>query len=333
MRRRRLTRRDKRSKQKKVIVMSVLCLLLVMTAGYAAFQTNLSITAKGNIKEKPNCEIGGIKVNTVTEGDGLYKDTYEENRCVYKGSNPNNYITFNGEIWRIIAKETDGTYKILRDGVLADRAFDSKGNRDKGSKGAGGTYCANTSSGCNAWSSTANMVGSPAEFVNGNFKGTVLKDSEMLTYLNGDYYNSLTSAAQSQIVSHDYNVGGIEGQDPDLNSTIEDEKAYKWNGKVGLISASDYIRANSNISTCGSDSLQYNNYSTCTTTNWIHNNDYWWTLSPKDTVYNGIYVSVNNRMYSEPSYAARGVRPSLFLNSNITLSGDGTKDNPYIIAN
>ena len=51
MRRRRLTRREKRSKRKKTIIISTLCLLFVMTAGYAAFQTNLSITAKGNIKE------------------------------------------------------------------------------------------------------------------------------------------------------------------------------------------------------------------------------------------------------------------------------------------
>lgn len=51
MRRRRLTRREKRSRRKKAIIVSTLCLLFVMTAGYAAFQTNLSITAKGNIKE------------------------------------------------------------------------------------------------------------------------------------------------------------------------------------------------------------------------------------------------------------------------------------------
>lgn len=50
MRRRRLTRKEKRSRRKKAIIISSLCLLFVMTAGYAAFQTNLSITAKGNIK-------------------------------------------------------------------------------------------------------------------------------------------------------------------------------------------------------------------------------------------------------------------------------------------
>lgn len=46
----RKTRRKKR-KQKKIIIISTLSLLLLITVGYAAFSTNLSITAKGNIKE------------------------------------------------------------------------------------------------------------------------------------------------------------------------------------------------------------------------------------------------------------------------------------------
>ncbi len=42
-------RRENKRKIKLVIGLSI-CLLLIMTVGYAAFQTNLNITAKGNIK-------------------------------------------------------------------------------------------------------------------------------------------------------------------------------------------------------------------------------------------------------------------------------------------
>ena len=48
----RKTRRSRKKKQKKVVIISSLCLLIVMTIGYAAFSTNLNITAKGNVKEK-----------------------------------------------------------------------------------------------------------------------------------------------------------------------------------------------------------------------------------------------------------------------------------------
>ena len=36
-----------------------------------------------------------LKSLTVSSGNGLYVDKYEEGRYVYKGANPNNYITFN----------------------------------------------------------------------------------------------------------------------------------------------------------------------------------------------------------------------------------------------
>lgn len=44
-------RRYKRKRQKKMIIILSLSLLIILTVGYAAFSTNLSITAKGNIKE------------------------------------------------------------------------------------------------------------------------------------------------------------------------------------------------------------------------------------------------------------------------------------------
>ena len=63
-----------------------------------------------------------ITDEVVSSGDGLYQDQYEPGRYVYRGSNPDNYIQFNNELWRIIAKETDGTYKIIRDELLPQNA-------------------------------------------------------------------------------------------------------------------------------------------------------------------------------------------------------------------
>lgn len=71
----------RRKKQKKIIIITSLSLLLFLCVGYAAFQTNLSIIAKGNIKQKKGYEILQELCNTET-GDGLYKDIYENNRCI-----------------------------------------------------------------------------------------------------------------------------------------------------------------------------------------------------------------------------------------------------------
>ncbi len=66
-------------------------------------------SAGGNIEPVPGVDqtIGGQEVEIVSSGDGLYEDSYESGRLIYRGQNPNNYIEFNGELWRIIAKETD----------------------------------------------------------------------------------------------------------------------------------------------------------------------------------------------------------------------------------
>ncbi len=273
------------------------------------------------------CIIGGQQISPVTSGDGIYKDEYESGRCVYRGENPNNYIRFNNEPWRIIAREADGTYKILRSETLPESQFDSVGARTTG-------YCLGRALmyGCNAWSSTAHMVGSPSEFTNGEDTGIVDADSEMLTYLNGEYLDSIT-ANKDKIISHDYNIGAVDFNNNDLAIQIEGEKAYKWNGKVGLISLSDYINANSNQELCGTYSNNYNNFITCRNYDWMYiPNISWWTLSPyagtSDTV---SLIHSNGVLSSTNACGTNEVRPSLFLNSNLSLGGSGTQSDPYVI--
>ncbi len=115
-------RRRQMKKQKKIIIISSLCLLLCLCVGYAAFNTQLSIRAKGNIKETKLA--ADMLIETVVDtGDGLYLDTYEEGRYIYKGANPNNYITFNNETWRILSVEDDGSLKIIRNESIGNMAW------------------------------------------------------------------------------------------------------------------------------------------------------------------------------------------------------------------
>ena len=162
--------RRKRRKQRKIIIITSISLLFILTVGYAAFQTNLNITAKANILEKP-FTVQKLKDNFVTSGDGLYKDTYESGRFIYKGFEPNNYITFNDELWRIISVESDGKLKIVKNDDIGIQRYDTTGARTTG-------YCSNSLAleyGCNPWMKTSN-------FVNGTFSGAVDKDAELNTF-------------------------------------------------------------------------------------------------------------------------------------------------------
>ena len=269
--RRRLHRKDK--KQKKIIISLSVFLVLFLSVGYAAFQTNISLKAKGNIKEKP-ISISDLIKTVVTTGDGLYSDTTETGRYVYKGANPNNYITLGSDTYRIISVESDGTLKVIKNGSIGSKVFDTQNARYST---VSTDYC-NSTSGCKVWGSKTTMLDSsgnnvttmPRE-VGGTEYNLPDTEASLNTYLNNDWYNSLSSTVQSKIVTHLFNVGVTKISETSLSNTITQEQTYKWKGKVGLMTPSDYVKASTN-SACTSV-YAYNSISSCynnsATHNWI----------------------------------------------------------------
>ncbi len=283
-------RRRNLKKQKKIIIISSLCLLLCLCVGYAAFNTQLSLRAKGNVKDN-SVTIEDLKDLVVTEGDGLYQDEYESGRYFYKGANPNNYITFNNETWRILSVEADGRIKIVRNEVLSNRSFDF-------------------------------------DLENSN----VWETSDMKTYLNGEYLESIT-ANKDKIVPSTWSIGGLTYDNDDLAGQIADENGTQsQTASVGLITVSEYLRANTNTELCGNLSLNNSNYSTCKTTNWLFKGTRYWAISPNASSSDGVFcVGSNGSLRGSNAYDARAVRPAITLSSDISLSGNGTEDSPFII--
>ena len=280
-----------------------------------------------------------ITDEVVSSGDGLYVDQYEPGRYIYRGSQPNNYIMFNNELWRIIAKETDGTYKIIRDEVLENRAFDEANHRTTSKN----TFCVYPEYGCNVYGAVSGT------YTTGSDSGTVTEDSSLAKYLNGEYYNSLSFVAKSQMQVHSFNIGGIMS-DAEYYYTIadnlEDEKAYQWTGHIGLPNMTDYLRASLNPScTSAANGTTYvrctNNYfvdemvgyTSYWTMNGYYREDFIGYQSQTYEVWSVIHFEGDTVQYKLSAYTAdRGVRPTLFLSSNIRIiSGNGTKANPYII--
>ena len=237
--------------------------------------------------------IGGQPVEIVDSGDGLYEDTYESGRYVYKGANPNNYIEFdNGEVWRIIAKEADGTYKILKNDLLPNQAWDTSNS--------------------NNW----------------------VRPATLNTYLNGEYYTNLDSSIKDNIVSHTWGIGEVEYGNDDLSAQIVSEQGTTWSGNIGLISHSDYLRANSDMANCGTDKTFRKNYKTCRNTDWMYiSGRYWWTISPRADNSSNVWsvFADGNLSTFLANYSGNAPRPAAYLKSDITLSGSGTLEDPYKI--
>ena len=230
-----------------------------------------------------------LKALAVTEGDGLYADEYEEEKYTYKGANPNNYITFNNETWRILSIDGGGRIKIVKDELLSGRAWDSTNS--------------------NNWD----------------------RPSTLNTYLNGEYLESIT-VNKEKIEPSTWSIGAVNGKNDLAGQIASENGTQSQEASVGLITASEYLRANPNKELCGNFSLNNSNYSTCKTTNWLFKNDYYWTISPYSSRSSSVFgvIDGGNLLISD-AYSALAVLPAITLSSDISLSGSGTAEDPYKI--
>lgn len=356
MKRHRKTRRE-RKKQRKIIVVSLVSLLCIMTAGYAAFQTNLNITAKGNILSK-GISPDNLKQNVVTSGPGLYKDDIEKDKYIYKGENPDNYIKLDNDLWRIISIEPDNTLKIIKQDSIGDFVYDpgyetnitgiTNANSIEGTRWSTNStdYCYYNGSlttyyGCKVWGSKNTMLDSngnnitkmPKEIWNSTTYELPEKEAYINTYLNNTYYASLSEITKSKISNHSFNVGLLaytSGQT--LTTDITQEKSYTWKGKVGLANATDYVRASTDSSCTNSYTGTQSPYP-CKNGNFMFNSADWWTISDRSysTSDHAWAILNTGSLYSNRVLTSSGIRPTVFLTSDIILSGEGTIDSPYII--
>lgn len=324
----------KKQRQVKVVIGISICLLLIMTVGYAAFSTNLAITAKGNINNYNAA--WQLKKKVVTEGNGLYEDIYEPERYIYRGSDPDNYIKFNNELWRIIAIENDDSLKIIRNEILTNKPFDELSNR------LNSTYCQiSKSNGCGVFAKIDGIYQSP----NNKYSGTVLNDSTLNTYLNNTYYYSLTENAKNEIIAHKFNIGAIDvlsetGNDS-LEKNIASEKMYTWVGKIGLANATDALKASTNKNCVSATDNMIDHKNTCNDSYFFTETHCWWwlinnhTREDTDTTSAAWIIYGNNIEGRVDGYSSRfadgGVKPTVFLKPDIKLLGSGTETDPYII--
>ena len=291
--------RHRRNKQKKILIIGSMSLLLFLCVGYAAFSTNLSLKAKGNIKELSGAKVLRKKCNTES-GDGLYKDIYEDDKCIFKGTNPNNYITFNDDEagWRILSIESDNTIKIIKSSSIGNIQW-------------------NTS--------------------NANFENSYIQK-----YLNENFFSTIIKN-EDKIQIHSWNIGNIKFNNDNLYEQINDEKNLQSQPiRIGLITVSEYLNANINVSECGNLLLNNTNREKCVLTNWIYsitpNKGWLWTITSgniSNNVVYSIHSTDGNVGYVADYYVTeyRGVSPVLYLKSDTILSGIGTKQNPYEIIN
>ena len=313
---------------------------------------------KENAKaEEIKAPVYGNAVNYVSglyaydsSSNGLEKDTTSDANIRYVGANPNNYVEFNGEAWRIIGV-FGSNLKLVRDEILTTYSFDNKTT----AQGIDTNY------GTNDWSNSYLR-----EFLNDyyyNGKTITCHSDSATSYVAGltakhetiicPDINKINTIAKSMIQNTTWTLGGTTyktGTPPyetyPVNELYTSERGTKVYSKhatistdyIGLIYPSDYGYASTDAS-CRQNlrnGVTYINNTwrgtpTCKNNNWLYKGVWYWTISPSPAsalyvfdVHSDGYLDNDNALYRE------GVRPSVFLKSDIKIvSGSGTKDDMF----
>ena len=232
----------------------------------------------------------------------------------YIGNDPYNYVTFNNELWRII-----GIFTVE----------DEKGNKEQRIK-----IIRNESIGSMAWNS--NNVNIRNEW----------KTATLNTYLNGDYYNSLSEESKRVVAGSKYYLGGRSydsttqiGTATDIytwerGTTVYSGHSTNWIGKIGLMYPSDYAYTYALGVDNGCYTDTYNCETSTPTKGWLYNNATQWLISPNSgSSYLAFFVGSTGYVnYGYSVTTTSGVRPSIYLISGIGIEkGSGTETDPYIL--
>ena len=300
-----------------------------------------------------------------TDTTNLATDDYGNIR--YIGADPNNYVSFAGDIWRIIGvmkNVDDGTgnkedrVKLIRASSIGGYSWDTSAGR------------INYNEGINEWSQAKLMKllnpGYESETVGGSlywnnksgtcyygrnngttscdFTSTGIKE-KLKNMIGNAVWNTGASTTSSQIASKFYTEerGTRNGKICSGGNLCNDniERTTTWTGKIGLMYPSDYGYATSGGSTtdrteCLNTNLNYwgNNVSDCKNNDWLNNGFYQWTLSPNASSSSANSVSsVGNYITNDTAYRDYTVRPVGYLLSNVKIaSGTGSQDDPFILA-
>ena len=286
------------------------------------------------------------------ETEELKFDNTKDNNLRYVGANPNNYVTFNNELWRIIGvfnnidngsgtKET--RIKLIRDESIGNYSWDNKPR---------GTGSSTSSYGSNDWTdSTLKEVLNNGPYWN-RTSGDCPSGRDGATTSCDFSTNGLTEEAKRMISAAVWNLGGSSTYNDvtasmfyerERGTTVYSGRPTEWTGKIGLMYPSDYGYATSGGSTTDREaclnkelySWNSSSVSDCKSNDWLYNSsNYQWTLTPNASASSSaFYVRSDGFVNSSNALTARGVFPALYLNSNVKISGgSGMESNPFVLS-
>ena len=230
--------------------------------------------------------------------DELYKDEHGDIR--YYGATPNNYVSFNNELWRIIGV-IDGKIKIIRNESIGNMQWNSTNNNN-----------------WNNASLKSYLNGDYYNSIDGTYKNMI---SEETYYLGG-----ATDSTQYTLTASGY-----------YNAERDSSQVYSGNPAstkqyIGLMYPSDYGYAAG--SSCLSTAL-YNYDGGCKNSDYLSIGVVEWLQAPFASFSNYAAILNYTGYVGTLNYLtnSNAVRPVLYLTSETQITGgDGSSSNPFQIS-
>lgn len=224
-----------------------------------------------------------------------YEGLYElNNEFVFRGQNPNNYVSFADRLWRLIKINKSGNIEMI---VSTDKAdingdWDNRYNTEKDSR-----------KGINSFLLSRSFS---------NIKS---------------FYDTTLSSYSHYLAQFDLCVGKRLEESTDKSGSLEcNEKIEKQ--MIGLLPVYDYMNASLDGLCQETISEECQNY------NYLADNKFkWWTMTADTkSTYDVFYVNGRGQIISDYANTTAQNRFVVALNNDVLFaSGEGTKDNPYII--
>ena len=271
-----------------------------------------------------------IGLSGTTQGTG---QVVNENGYRYEGKNPNNYIWFNNELWRIIGVFDEASHgqsgqnlvKIIRNESIGGLAWHKSNTNDwtasslmnllngaylNSENGTGGEYCYGYSTTVPAGNCDYTETG-----INDTYRAMI---ENVTWYLGG--YSSTSATAEA--------FYGYERGD-----TVDSGRPTSTTGYIGLMYPSDYGYSVLASSCARTTNLGSYNTASCAGQSWFYGQGHEWTITPDSSISFSVF-SVDNRGYLLSYLASFGnsARPVLYLDSSVyVIDGNGSQSDPYII--
>ena len=284
------------------------------------------------------------KVNLATYVTSLVGTTQGTGQVVnekgyrYEGKNPNNYVWFNNEYWRIIGVFDSASHgqndknlvKIIRADVLDGLAWHKSNTND-----------------WTAASLNKLLNGAYYNAQDGTSSGYCYGYSSSVT-ANCDYTKKGIQAGYRKMIANvTWYLGGYSSGDAtaeafygyERGTTVYSGRPTSTTGYIGLMYPSDYGYSVLSSSCARTKNLSSYDGSTCAGASWLYGKGYEWTISPRSSDSNNLFnlhftgdlIHSGNR-YMGGAYDGFGARPVLYLDASVyKIDGEGTLDKPYII--